>query len=262
MQRLAWLIAVCIVPNLSGASAAATVTYGDEYCRTIRFRTGWHVPAMTGQIDELEFRRTEPDTERYAVAAVIPHGSSVRRSKKEYSANKFWVDLGDSAQVWPASLDDWDRAMPAPVGDRFWLGLQHSRRGDTFVFQQKPFKRSGPKWPVPGDDARISPDEKWIAVQSWQGNDYRDMDSLTLMGSMFGAPSRFFVDVYEVGSGDKLASFDGVDHDFSAGDAPLLHSFWLDSRFFIVPLGARRQKLLVCEVPGKRPDNRRQPPTF
>ena len=257
MHRLAWLVAIFIVPHLFGASAAAVVTYGDEHCRTIRFRTGWHVSAAMGEVDQFEFRKTEPATERYLVAVVIPGARSARPSK-EYSASKFWVDLGDTTQVWPATEEEWNRAIPAPLGERFRLGLQHSRRGDSFVFRQKAFKRSGPKWPVPGDDARISPDEKWIAVQSWQGSDYRDGDSLFLPGSLFGTPSRFFVDLYEVESGDKIAAFDGVDHDFSAGDAPLLHSFWLDSRFFFLPLGSRREKFLVCEVPGER----RQPATF
>ena len=261
MQRIPWLIVILIAPDLLGASAAATVTFGDEHCRTIRFRTGWHVSAQAGPIDQFEFRKTESNTEQYLMAALVP-GGSARRSKKEYSGSKFRVDFGDSAQVRPVSEDEWDRAIPASVGERFRLGLQHSRRADNFVFRQKAFKRSGPKWPVPGDDARISPDEKWIAVQSWQGSDYRDGDGLFLPGSLFGTPSRFFVDLYEVESGDKIAAFDGIDHDFNAGDAPLVHSFWLDSRFFIVPLGSRREKLLVCEVPGERHGEHRQPATF
>lgn len=245
MRRLAWLIAVCSAPHLQGASAAV-VTYGDEHCQTARFPGGWHLPPNDHrQLDQFEFRRQETNGDVYLVSGVVVLKSGI----KAYSPSKYRVELGDIGRVRPATQQEWDTAVPVLLGDRFRPTLQQPRHGDNFVFRQRTFKKSGPKWPAIGVDARISPDERWIAVQSWQGSDYRDGDAFFTPGTLFGTPSRFFVDLYEVASGDKIVSFDGVDHDFSAGDAPLLNSFWLESRYFVVPLGSRREKLLVCQVP-------------
>ena len=245
MGRIAWLIAVCSAPHLLGASAAV-VTYGDEHCQTLRFPSGWHLSENDRrQFDQFEFRRSEIDGDTYLVAAVALPKSGT----KTYSLNKYRVELGDIVQVRPAKQQVWDTAVPVPLGDRFRIQLQQPPHGDNFIYRQRAFKRSGPKWPAVGVDARISPDERWIAVQSWQGSDYRDGDAFFTPGTLFGTPSRFFVDLYEVASGDKIVAFDGVDHDFSAGDAPLLNSFWLESRYFFVPLGSHRQKFLVCQVP-------------
>ena len=90
---------------------------------------------------------------------------------------------------------------------------------------------------------------QWIAVLSWWGEDYREGIGLSI-GLLPAAPSRFFVDIYEVGSGGRIVAIDGVDRDFIAGDAPLADSFWLESGHFVVPLGSTRQKLLVCEIPA------------
>ena len=82
-----------------------------------------------------------------------------------------------------------------------------------------------------------------------QAEDYREGIGLSI-GLLPAAPSRFFVDIYEVGSGGRIVAIDGVDRDFIAGDAPLADSFWLESGHFVVPLGSTRQKLLVCEIPA------------
>lgn len=242
MHQIAWLIVMCPTPCLLGASAVA-VTYGDEHCQTVRFPAGWRVPDHR-QLDEFEFRTQEPSGTAYLVSAMVP----VKALARTTSLSKYRVEFGDTIRVRPATQQEWDTAVPVTLGGRFRVVLQQQRHGDSFLFRQKTFKRSGPKWPAIGVDARISPDERWIAVQSWQGSDYRDGDAFFTPGTLFGTPSRFFVDLYDVESGDKIVAFDGIDRDFSAGDAPLLNSFWVESRYFVVPLGSRREKLLVCQA--------------
>jgi hypothetical protein len=129
------------------------------------------------------------------------------------------------------------------------------REGDDYVYRQKAYRKSGPRWPVTGDEVRISPDEKWIAVQSWEGTDYRDGASVLPGAPLLDLTGRFFIDLYDVKSGERVISLDGVDHDFTSGDAPLHSTFWLETNFFVVPLGTSREKLLVCEMPAAIPSD-------
>jgi hypothetical protein len=129
------------------------------------------------------------------------------------------------------------------------------RKGEDYVFRQKAYRKSGPRWPVAGDDVRVSPDEKWIAVQSWEGTDYRDGASIGPAPSPLDARSRFFIDLYDVKSGERIISLDGVDHDFTSGDAPLHSTFWIEPDFFVVPLGVAREKTLICQMPGEHPSD-------
>lgn len=242
-----------MAPRVFGASVAI-VTYGEEYCHTIRIPGGWRVYDY-GKLDEfkrgtgVEFRKTQPETDQYLIATVP---SKARGAKPEdYSVNKFWVDLGNSMRVRAAQEDEWKAAPAAPIaGERLEAATAEQRTNDEYIFRGRAFRKSGPKWALSGDDARVSPNARWIAVQSWNGTDYRDGDSVLSIIPPLDISGRFFVDLYDVASGEKLIGLDGIDRDFTTGDAPLHSTFWLDSRYFILPLGTFREKLLVCEVPA------------
>jgi len=122
------------------------------------------------------------------------------------------------------------------------------RSGGKYHYAERAFAKSGPRWAELGDQVRVSADGLWIAVQSWRGGSYQDAPDVLLQQPLEGT-ERFFIDVYNVSSGGKLISMDGIDRDFAAGDAPLHATFWLDSQYFIVPLGRNRAKFLACEVP-------------
>ena len=247
---LSLAIAPVIAPNLLASSA--TVTFGDEFCQTVRFPVAWRVFDRDKPIQQFEFRLRaglpgNAATGEYLVAAVNPGVSTMGGSRK-YSGNKYWVHLA-TGRVRPAWESEWNAGSPIPIGERFRAGLPQPKHAEDFVYWRTTFPKSGQKWPLSSPGVRISPNEQWIAVLSWQGEDYRDNVGIS-QGPVLGAPSRFFVDIYEVASGGRIVAIDGVDRDFTAGDAPLSDSFWLESSRFIVPLGSTRQKLLVCEIPA------------
>lgn len=190
-------------------ASAAVVTLGEDHCHTVRIPGGWRL----FDYDQLDRFRQQ--------------GANESR-RGEYSV----------------------KALAAPVvSQHLEVSGTEPRKADDYVFRQKPFRKSGPRWPVTGDEVRVSPDEKWIAVQSWEGTDYRDGGSVLPTAPPLDLTARFFIDLYDVKSGERVISLDGVDHDFTSGDAPLHSTFWMESDFFVVPLGTSREKLLICEMP-------------
>ena len=259
MKRLNLLLTGLIVARALSAASVAVVTTGDEYCNTIRLPGGWRVPEEDkfGEFQrgtEYEFRRLNAATGEYLIAAISTE-AHWRKQPADYTLNKFWVDLTGNQRARLATEQEWNSATIAPAsGELFDVRGSDPRHGDNYLFGRNSFAKSGPRWPALGDQVRISDDGKWIAVQSWKGNSYQDAPDLMLQVSLDGS-ERFFVDIYDVASGKKLISLDGIDRDFSAGDAPLHATFWLDSRYFILPLGILREKFLVCEVPATFSDD-------
>jgi hypothetical protein len=221
MWRILCIAGLAMAPRVFGASAAV-VTLGEEHCHTVR------MPASSRvfDYDQLDLFR-----QRAGTAFGKPGREQPPREREPAAA-----------------------PVAAVVAQHLEPGGIEPRIGDEYVFRQRPFRRSGPKWPVTGDEVRISPNEKWIAVQSWEGTDYRDEETLLPAAPPLDLTARFFIDVYDVSSGERVISLDGVDHDFTTGDAPLHFTFWMDSHFFVVPLGTFREKLLVCETPETIPD--------
>ena len=82
-------------------------------------------------------------------------------------------------------------------------------------------------------------------MQSWQGQDYGDGDIIAPRGK----PGKFFIDLYEVSSGQRVAVIEGIHRDDLRADVPLTVTFWLESRYFIVQLGSHLERMLVCELP-------------
>jgi hypothetical protein len=239
------------------AASVAVVTTGEEYCNTIRLPGGWRV-ADYDKLEEFqrgteyEFRQIHPGSSEYLVAAISTE-SHWRKRLRDYSVNKFWVDLTGNRRPRPATEDEWKSAAIVPVtAELLDTSSADPRSAGRYRYAQRSFAKSGPRWPALGDQVRVSADGRWIAVQSWKGASYQDAPDVLLNPPISGS-ERFFIDVYDVSSGNKLIGLDGIDRDFAAGDAPLHATFWLDSRYFIVPLGLSRQKFLACEAPETFP---------
>jgi len=220
MWRILCVAVLAPAPSLFGASAAV-VTLGEEHCHTVR---------MSASSRVFDYDQLDQFRQRAGIGFGKPGYEQPAREQEPAAA-----------------------PVAAVASQHLEADGMEPRKGDEYVFRQSPFRRSGPKWPVTGDEVRISPNEKWIAVQSWEGTDYRDEESLLPAAPPLDLTARFFIDVYDVSSGERVISLDGVDHDFTTGDAPLHFTFWMDSHFFVVPLGTFREKLLVCETPEALP---------
>jgi hypothetical protein len=61
-------------------------------------------------------------------------------------------------------------------------------------------------------------------------------------------------------TGEKVLTFAGIYSGYSYDpDGCLARSAWLTERYFIVPLGDRKESCLVCEFGEKRPQRKGKP---
>jgi hypothetical protein len=172
------LSAFVLVSTAFGQSASATVLAGSEHCRAVHFLGGWQrtTGMKRGQMEHFlfgypyEFRKAPTAASEYMVAAVDQIGSH-----REYSPNKFWVNLR-SGKVRSARQIEWESGQLVQQSSHVKGRFDEPKTEEGVLVEGKLFRKSGPQWPIPGEHARVSPNEKWIAVQSWEGHDYRNGD--------------------------------------------------------------------------------------
>jgi len=251
MTRLRNVVAMALlnvtVPAAFGQSAAAKVVAGSEHCQAVHYPGGWRATKSMKKAHmnhflfdyPYEFRKTAAISQEYLVAAVDQIGSH-----RDYSPNIFWVNLR-SGKVHDATHTEWESGQPVPQTRQMKGRPYEPKTEEGVLFHDRLLRKSGPQWPIPGEHARISPDEKWIAVQSWEGQDYANGDIIAPRGGH----GRFFIDLYEVSSGRKFAAIGGTEKGTLRADEPLMLTFWLESHYFIVQLGSHLERMLVCEVP-------------
>ncbi len=251
MIRLCNIVALVLlsvtVPAAPGQSALAKVVAGAEHCREVHFPGGWRPTKSMKKayVDHFlfgypyEFRKAAVGPQEYLVAAVDQIGSH-----RDYSPDKFWINLR-SGKVRSATQTEWESGQLVPQSSHIKGRSYEPKTEEGVLLEGKLFRKSGPQWPIPGEHARVSPDEKWLAVQSWEGQDYRNGDIFAPRGK----PGKFFIDLYEVSSDRRLVAVEGEHRGSLRADVPLTVTFWLESRYFIVPLGSHLERMLVCEVP-------------
>jgi hypothetical protein len=248
------LLTLASIPAAFGQTASANVSSGSEHCHAVQFPGGWPPTKQMKKAHQdhfifgspYEFRKNAGTSQEYLVAAV--DGGS--HPPRNYSPNKYWVDLR-SGRVRAATQAEWDSGVLVRQSFRgrgpYWEPgpANGVPSGDAILFQGKLFRKSGPQWSPSAEHARVSPDGNWIAVQSWEGKDYANGDIVAPRGGH----GKFFIDLYQVSSAQRFVSIAGEEHDTLRADEPLIGTFWLQSRYFIVQLGSHLEKMLVCEVP-------------
>ena len=247
-----------LIPAAVGQTASARVVSGGEHCREIHFPGGWKPTKGMQKAQQnhfarfdfgspYEFRKTARSGQEYLVAAVDQIALH-----RDYSENKFWVNLR-SGKVRGSTEGEWATGTLVRQSSRSRGPFYETenergvRSGDGVLFQGKLFEKSGPQWPISAEDGRISPDGKWIGVQSWEGQDYANGDIVAPRGGH----GNFFIDLCDVSTGRRFAVVEGALRDTLRADEELTHTFWLESRYFIVQLGSHLERMLVCEVPNQ-----------
>jgi hypothetical protein len=234
---------------LLGQAAPAQVSAGgiqikmtpltQRYCHLIQFPRGWEFSGLVrpgdGPINfdddaDYEFRTDPRQGSHFLIGASITAASGRSKTTNWYSA--------DFANPQPAarsvSREAWEAAALAPLTRRSTFSKFDDLEQDRAEFHGHLLARSGAHWFGPLElVSRISPDSGWLALQSWTEVDGKQ--GMTI-----------FVDVFDVG-GKKVMTIEGS---YSGRDYPrayLGQTAWLTERYFIMPLGERRERCLICE---------------
>jgi len=218
------------------------------YCHTLTFSHGWTIPRLeprTGQplslsteASDYEFRAEGVVGTKFLVAAFTEFVG-----ENNYTTNRYRVDLSDHAA--PATLVDlktWNAARVIPFYRKSAFRPGPVPNEKRLEFHSFTFEKTGEIWAQNFEAAtHLSPDQALLVLQS------------TAPGNA-GAPVKVFFDFFNSDTGRKLFTLSGA---FSAlygvgdVDGVLDKTGWVSDRFFIIPLGRKLDRCLVCDF-GKR----------
>jgi hypothetical protein len=230
-----------------------------KYCHIVRFPQGWkierydakiHQPLFYGYDSLYEFRVPgELETTFLVAGIVLP--------SKKYTINRYKVDLSDRAGIaQPANEKEWQSGAIVPdirlVDYSRNFARMHFINDEPLVFNGRQFRKTGDVWA--GQCARLSPDRSWIVLLSSSGTIAKRDEFLSSGGRDQGT---LFLDFYNVDTGKKWITIVGVYSDINP--QAVNQGLWVTERYFILPLGAHRERCLVCDVRRTDPSSRLQP---
>jgi hypothetical protein len=164
-----------------------------------------------------------------------------RAKKSLYSPDIYAVvPQKKKAILEPVDQREWDAARPLPQSHEHALGvLERHETNQPLLYGGHTFAPVGSRF----ENTFISEDKAHLALVSWNGSDY--------VGDVL-APRRirghFFIDLFHVPGGRRLARIEGTFHNLSpesfAGKA-----FWIDGPRFVLPLSSNMRRLFLCEIP-------------
>jgi hypothetical protein len=243
---------------LLGANAPAQVRTGgievkltpsaQRYCHIVRFSRGWEFKKLDKPEDgpinfdddaDYELRAENPQASRFLIGASITVASG-----RSHTTNWYRVDFANpGSPVLSASRETWDAAAVIPLTRQSTFSKNTELERDQAEFNSFHFTKTGAHWFGPPEFvSRLSPDSRWLVLQSWTELD--NSRGITI-----------FEDFFDSARGEKVLT---VEATYSGQDYPSAYfgmTAWLTERYFIVPLGGRRERCLVCEF-GAR--NRQQ----
>jgi hypothetical protein len=221
-----------------------------QYCHVVRFPKGWSIQHLdnSGQAlffneqGDYEFRQVAPSEATFLVG-----GYTTMVEHRYDTTNWYKVDLSNPmAPVGPASLKDWEAGKVVPLTriSSFPRGARPTEHEEA-EFNGFQFAKTGVLWIQYGFDTRLSPDRAWLVLQSRARNPDKH------------GPTNVFLDVFNTATGQKLLTIQGVYSNHVGStvlsidpDGYLNGTAWPTERYFLVPLGAHKERCLVCEFGG------------
>jgi hypothetical protein len=227
-----------------------------EYCHVIEFPQGWSIQSkdQNGQIlsfdydAEYEFRIEGILGTQFLVGGFTKLGGD-----RYDTRNKYKLDLSNPAvPVSAADSKAWNGGAVVPFARKSIFNPGSKLTGiEVPEFNGFPLRKSGQLWAQPYENAsRLSPDSSWLVLQS---------TASPPKGDPYG-PWPVYFDVFNADTGQRVLTFEGVYSGWAYDpDGCMGQSGWLTERYFIVPLGDRKESCLVCEFGDKRPQRKVKP---
>jgi len=220
-------------------------------CQEVSIPAPWAIPDMDykweprplllpSQAGRLQFRQLGT---RLAVAAT---SSQEQYPKQEvYSQNKYSFDPNRPNQLTPITDKEWNGAARLEVGQKSVAelpGSEFAEYGNRLIFQSRRFRPSGDHFPDATQAALLSPNEKWLALQSFDGRVRKGDGAILGPEPIWGT---FHLDAVNVQSQKKAfaikAPFDGATWSFES------QTRWISTGQLILDFSERREKFLICD---------------
>jgi hypothetical protein len=198
-------------------------------------------------LSDLEFRTQDNGVLVGAIA--FPMGSPTP-PPPVYSLDRYAIDLA-SAKVTKAGEEEWShsdqyRLHRESTLQSVWSLPMDDRR--TLAYEGKEFVKRGANWPFyTGDASRLSPNHRFLAINSYDGR----RPGFTGIELEPGHPARgrFYVDIYDTKSGASLLSFQGRFNGASDPDRFFRISAWISDRYYFIPTAdVGLNRFVVCDV--------------
>jgi hypothetical protein len=223
-----------------------------EYCHVVRFPSGWKIRGVDSAGESISIDHAYSDYEFRVMGLLgtrfLVRAFTLQLGHRYETANAYMLDLSDATSaVLPASDQDWESAAVVPLGRKSIvppLGMAGYDWHDYQVaFNGFKLRKSGYFWPSTYTSAsRLSPDSAWVVLQS------KTDGPKSLSISVY----RVFFDVFRADTGSKLFTIEGSYSGYGDAEGCLEKTAWLSERYFIIPLGKRRERCLVCEFSARR----------
>jgi len=262
---------------LSVAMSASTMAQGvkmdqlsplvREYCHIVSLDKGWGGIPSVGIIsfeydyrDDYEFRvlglRSTTFLVRGRSATARGSGHAILKPTDGYTRRIYEIDLADpKARVHLVPEATWLTAARIPFVQKSIVSDQMQVSGKA-EFNGMRLLKTGTRLMLSLDASRLSPDRTWLVLQSWTGK----VNSESSLGGQLGAAGvgkgQLFFDVFRADAGKKVVTVEGR---FQLGtpNGAVYTTGWVTEGYFIVPLGAHRERCLVCDFGGGRTDQAR-----
>jgi hypothetical protein len=231
-----------------------------RYCHVIRFPHGWEFkgpekpedgPMYFDDAGDYEFRSEGPSGNKFLIGGfvvigapddhpsskVFEHGVGITiHNPGVHTTNWYSVDFSNSNPlVRSASREAWENAAVVPLTRQSTFSKFTELKQDRAEFNGLHLAKSGAHWFSPPElVSRLSRDSGWLALQSWTGDSSSPETTV-------------FVDVFNRARGERVLTIEGIYRGQDYPQAYFGKSAWLTERYFIVPLGNHKERLLVCD---------------
>ena len=259
IYRIIFLSVVSAIAATSWAGDGVDVEISpviQKYCHVVRFPYGWSIVPFIGNHDVLNtvtpIEYTYWSDYEFRVPGVLGtrfliRGVDKSSNRNYYTNNVYELDLSDATSIpKPARENEWRSGTVVPDNRSADFSRNFAQitlrlvNGAPLSFRGFQFAKTGKIWE--GEVARVSPDQSWIVLLSSSGKIAKRDDFIGFEGRDKGD---LFLDIYNLETGKKLFTVAGtyVDINPSALDKAL----WVTERYLILPLGAQRERCLVCD---------------
>jgi len=240
--RLSWFLLTACPAALSGCCARSEIRIsgfdGENVCSVVSLGCGWWNLSMAYKY---EFRRLTPDSPELLV------GVKTSIDPPAYFAQKFGFNPSSPARVRPATDLEWEKASQIELSRHSVANFGGSSLPQVpeIKYAGKGFPKNGSFWAYDWAAALLSPDGRWLAIQTYDGK-LPPPENRGLRGYLPGE-GRFFVDLYEVATGRKRVTIRGRFDDIYASEV-WQDTAWLSDPYLVLPFHTHKEAFVICDM--------------